>query len=52
LAQLLGDQRTQHIQQQLDHGGLLLWVRTWDTEQENLAVEILKRQAGRDVHVH
>ena len=52
LAQLLGDQRAQHIEQQLDHGGLLVWVRTWDAEQENLAVEILKRHAGRDVHVH
>jgi hypothetical protein len=31
---------------------LLLWVRTWDTAQENLAVEILKRQSARDVHVH
>jgi hypothetical protein len=31
---------------------VLLWVRTWDTAQENLAVEILKRQSARDVHVH
>jgi hypothetical protein len=52
LAQLLGDQRAQHIQQQLDHGGLLLWVRTWNAERENVAVEILKRHGGRDVHVH
>jgi hypothetical protein len=52
LARRLGNQRAQHIQQQLDHGGLLLWVRTWDTAQENLAVEILKRQSARDVHVH
>ena len=52
LAQLLGDQRAQHIQEQLDHGGLLLWVRTWDAEQENLAVQILGRHSGRDVHVH
>lgn len=52
LAQLLGDQRAQHIQEQLDHGGLLLWVRTWDAEQENLAVQILNRHSGRDVHVH
>lgn len=52
LAQHLGDQRAQHIQKQLDHGGLLLWVRTWDAEQENLAVQILGRHSGRDVHVH
>jgi hypothetical protein len=52
LAQILGDKRAQHIQEQLDHGGLLLWVRTWDAEQENRAVQILKRQSGRDVHIH
>jgi hypothetical protein len=52
LARLLGDRRAQHIQQQLDHGGLLLWVRAWDAGQENLAVEILKHHSGRDVHVH
>jgi hypothetical protein len=52
LAQLLGDQRAQRIQQQLDHGGLLLWVRTWDAEREDVAVEILRRHGGRDVHVH
>ena len=52
LAQLLGDQHAQRIKKQLDHGGLLLWVRVWDAEQENLAVQILRRHSGRDVHVH
>ena len=28
LAKLLGDQRARRLQEQLDHGGLLLWVRT------------------------
>ena len=52
LAKVLGDQHAQRIKEQLDHGGLLLWVRTWDAPQENLAVQILKRHSGRDVHVH
>ena len=52
LAKLLGDQRAQHLQEQLDHGGLLLWVRTWDVDEEHRAVQILKRHSGRDVHVH
>lgn len=52
LADLLGDQHAQRIKEQLDHGGLLLWVRTWDTEQESRAVRILERHSGRDVHVH
>lgn len=52
LAKLLGDQHAQRIQEQLDHGGLLLWVRTWDADEESRAVRILKRNSGRDVHVH
>jgi hypothetical protein len=52
LAKLLGDQRLKRIQEQLDHGGLLLWVRTRDADQGNRAVQILKRHSGRDVHVH
>jgi hypothetical protein len=52
LARLLGDWHARRIAAQLDHGGLLLWVRPWDAEQENLAVQILERNLGRDVHVH
>jgi hypothetical protein len=52
LAKLVGDQHAHHIQEQLAHGGLLLWVRTRDAEHERRAVEILKRHSGHDVHVH
>ena len=52
LAQLVGDHHAQHLQEQLDHGGLLLWVRVWDAEKEKCAVEILTKHSGRDVHVH
>ena len=52
LARLLGDQHAQRLQEQLEHGGLLHWVRTWDAEEESRAVQILKRHAGQDVHVH
>lgn len=33
-------------------GGLVLWVRTGSREQESRALEILRRHAGRDVHLH
>ncbi len=33
-------------------GGLLLWVRTGNSDQETRALEILSRHAGRDVHMH
>lgn len=52
LAILVGDHHAQHLQEQLNHGGLLLWVRTWDGEREKRAVDILTRHSGRDVRVH
>jgi hypothetical protein len=52
LAKWIGDHHAQYLQEQLDHGGLLLWARTWDAEDEKRAVEILSKHSGRDVHVH
>lgn len=52
LAKWVGDRQAQYLQEQIDHGGLLLWVRTWDAGDEKRAVEILARHSGRDVHVH
>jgi hypothetical protein len=48
----VGDHQAHYLQEQLDHGGLLLWVRTWDAGDEKRAVELLYRHSGRDVHVH
>lgn len=52
LAQLIGQQHAQHLQEQLDRGGLLLWVRTRDQAHEKRAVGILSRHSGHDVHLH
>ena len=52
LAKWVGDHHAHSLQEQLDHGGLLLWVRTWDAEREKGATEILSRHSGRDVHAH
>lgn len=52
LATLVGLQHARRLQEQLDHGGLLLWVRTWDPAREARALEILKGHSGHDVHVH
>jgi hypothetical protein len=52
LARWVGDTHAQHLQEQLDHGGLLLWVRTTDSKREKRAVEILAKHSGHDVHVH
>jgi hypothetical protein len=52
LARRAGKKHTDYYAQQIEHGGLLLWVRVRDEEHERLAVEILKGHSGRDVHVH
>jgi hypothetical protein len=52
LARFIGAQHAEYIQEQLTHGGLLLWVRCSNSERENSAMEILSKHSGRDVHVH
>jgi hypothetical protein len=41
-----------HTAEHLEHGGLLLWVRTWSREDEDRATAILRKHSGADVHVH
>jgi len=52
LAKLVSDHHAQYLQEQIDHGGLLLWVRTRDTKHELHAVDILSKHSSRDVHIH
>ena len=40
------------IQEQLEHGGLLLWVNTPTAAERDSAVRILLDHGGTDVHVH
>lgn len=51
LAKFVGKQHARHLEEQLEHGGLLLWVRTWDVQDERKAIDTLKRHSGEDVHV-
>ncbi len=52
LAKWLDERHARSLQEQLDHGGLLLWVRTVDAQREKKASEILDRHSAHDVHVH
>jgi len=52
LAKFIGEDHSRHIEEQLTHGGLLLWVRCLNSEREKSAMEILSKHSGRDVHVH
>jgi hypothetical protein len=52
LAQWLGEEHGRCLQEQVDRGGLLLWVWTWDAADEKRAKRILKNHSGEHVHVH
>lgn len=52
LASVLDYRHAKYLQDQLAHGGLLLWVRTPDAVHELRAVEILQAYTAHDVHVH
>ncbi len=52
LAKWLGSHHGRYLQDQLERGGLLLWVRTPNPAAEQRAVEILRKHSGEDVHVH
>jgi len=52
LARWVGHRQAVRLQEQLDHGGLLLWVQVRDAEHEARAVRILNDHAAADVHVH
>jgi len=52
LARFIGHEHAKHLDQHLQHGGLLLWVRTRDADCEQRALEILRHHSARDVHLH
>lgn len=52
LAGMIGKHHSDYIADQLERGGLLLWVRTWNKGDETRAVEILKKHSSQDVHLH
>lgn len=52
LANIIGRRHADHINDQLERGGLLLWVRTWNAGDEARATKILSVHSGADVHVH
>ena len=52
LAKIIGQHHADYVEEQLERGGLLLWVRTWSAADEKHAIEILANHSGSDVHVH
>jgi len=52
LAEWIGKHHADFLQEQLDRGGLLLWVHTRDEAHEKRATKILSQHSAHDVHVH
>jgi hypothetical protein len=50
LGKLIQERHNKYLAEQLGHGGLLLWVRIRDHDQERLVRDILERHSARDVH--
>lgn len=52
LAAWMDQRHAQWLEEQLERGGILLWVRTVDEAHERQALAILGRYAAHDIHVH
>jgi hypothetical protein len=51
-AEIVAKHHADYIQDQINHGGLLLWVTLADGEHEKQAIRILNKHSARDVHIH
>jgi hypothetical protein len=52
LGRLIHRHHAEVLQEQLERGGLLLWVNVRDPEEERKAIAILEAHAARHVHAH
>lgn len=52
IARQVEQRHARRLQEQIDRGGLLLWVRTLTPDAERQAAATLKAHGGEDVHVH
>ncbi|MEZ5862682.1 MAG: hypothetical protein R3D25_00840 [Geminicoccaceae bacterium] len=52
LARWMDKRHADWLEEQLERGGILLWVRTADEEAERKALQILGENAAHDIHIH
>ena len=50
LAHWVGHHHAAYLHDQIDNGGLLLWVRAWNVSDEARALEIIAKHAPDNVH--
>jgi hypothetical protein len=52
LGRVIRRHHAERLQEQLERGGLLLWVNVRDPQEERKAVSALQAHSARDVHAH
>jgi hypothetical protein len=52
LGRMIQQKHASSIQEQLERGGLLLWVNVRAPNEEETAIEVLRAHAAHDVHAH
>lgn len=52
LARWMDKRHASWLEEQLERGGILLWVRTPEETRSRLALDILGRYAAHDIHIH
>ncbi len=52
LAKLVGQHHANYLHDQIERGGLLLWVRAWEAGEADLAMTILRKHGADHVHSH
>jgi len=52
LARVVGRHHAEYLHNQIERGGLLLWVRAWEPADERLAISILREYGGDNIHSH
>jgi hypothetical protein len=52
LGRMFNDRVARNLQDQLEHGGIILWVKVDNDEEGSRASDVLRRHGAWDVHVH
>lgn len=52
IGQKAGESERQFFEEQVERGGVLIWVHTRDAAAEARALDILRRHGAADVHLH
>ena len=52
LGRLMHERHATRVREQLERGGLLLWVSVRNVDEEETALEVLRAHSAHDVHSH